>query len=130
MSRSYTSVKPKIHRVYSVEEALSLFRICRNTLSNWVGTGLTPTGGKGPHLFRGAELKRFHDARNTRQKHELRVGEFKCLGCGNAVFPELETVLLTTSKTVRLRAEGSCPDCGAHVIKFLNATECDRMRQN
>ncbi len=87
MNRSYKNVKPKIHRVYSVDDVLSLYGICRNTLSNWERFGLRSTGGKGPRLYRGAELKRFHDARKLRVKGELKLGEFKCLGCGAAVCP-------------------------------------------
>ncbi len=128
MSRSYKNVKPKIHRVYSVDDVLSLYGICRNTLSNWERSGLRSTGGKGPRLYRGAELKRFHDARKLRVKGELKLGEFKCLGCGAVVFPEVETVRIVPSQKALCRAEATCPDCGAPVVKFLGATERDKIK--
>ena len=59
MSRSYRSVRPRANWVYSVEQVLDAYGICRNTLSNWIKGGLRPLDEERPQLFRGAELKTF-----------------------------------------------------------------------
>ena len=94
MSRSYRKVRLRANLVYSVEEVMSRYRVCRNTVSNWVQSGLHPVDRKIPQLFRGATLIQFHAARRARSRQHLRSGEFKCLGCKAAVFPELEGLVL------------------------------------
>ena len=129
MSRSYKRVRPKANRVYSVPDVMQLFGICRNTLSSWVGSGLRPSGGSCPHVFRGAELKRFHKERKTRKRGDLRAGEFKCVGCGSAVFPNPNDIVFRPMENGTISGESSCPDCNAHVFKFLNKTECDSIKK-
>ncbi|MBO9401823.1 tyrosine-type recombinase/integrase [Shimia sp. R9_3] len=128
MSRSYKNVRPCIHMVYSVEEVQSLYDVCRNTVSNWVGAGLTTSDGELPYLFRGAELKRFHDERRQRKRRNLRLGEFKCTGCGQAVFPETKTVSFRELKGNKWFAVATCCDCGRMITKLLGATEHDKIK--
>jgi hypothetical protein len=47
--------------VYSVEELMSLYSVNANTVSNWVGEGLTPSEKQKPYLFQGAEVQRAKD---------------------------------------------------------------------
>lgn len=88
MTRSYKQVHPNVNMAYSVEGVMELYGVSSNTVSNWVGEGLETSDGSIPYLIRGAELKRFHEERKQRTRTNLRYGEFKCLGCGHAVFPE------------------------------------------
>lgn len=97
-------------------------------MSNWVGSGLIPSEGDGPQLFRGAELVRFHAERRARSKSELRYGEFKCTGCKTAVFPECLTLSFTEASHGKTFAQGSCPDCSAVVMKILGETECNMIQ--
>ena len=129
MSRSYRSVRPHSAQVYSSAEVLALYGICRNTLSSWVQSGLRPSDTTIPYLFRGAELKRFHAERAMRGRKDLRLGEFKCLGCGSAVFPDIRSIEVTERKGRAATAHATCCDCGAMVVKFLSATECDKIKK-
>lgn len=124
MSRAYRSVRPRGNLVYSVDEVMALYAISRNTVSNWISTGLRPIDGKRPQLFRGADLALFHEARRARSKRVLRAGEFKCLGCKAAVFPDVETLRLLPRAPGKFIACATCPDCGAHIMKLLAETEC------
>ena len=128
VSRSYRKVRPHDSMVYSVAEVQALFGVCRNTISNWVSAGLTPSDAALPQLFRGAELKRFHAERAARTRRNLRPGEFKCVGCGNAVVPDLATLSLQRRKGQATLAHATCCDCGATVLKLLGATECDKVQ--
>lgn len=129
MARSYRGVRPKKDRVYSGDEVMKLYGICRNTLSNWVTSGLRPSDGQVPYVFRGAELQRYHAVRvRPGGPSTLRPGQFKCLGCAGQVFPELKTVGLHLLKTGKKIANATCPDCGATLHKLLNATTWDAFR--
>jgi integrase len=126
MSRNYGNVRSRQHRVYSVEDVMGLYAVCRNTVSNWVTGGLSPVDQDTPQLFRGAELARFHTERRERSRILLRSGEFKCLGCKMAVFPELATLVVDRSRR-RPMAMAVCPDCRAWMNKLLDDTECNRL---
>lgn len=128
MSRSYAKARPKAHHVYSVPDVMDLFNICRNTVSIWVGSGLRPSDGPGPQIFRGAELKRFHEERKLRTHRQLRVGEFKCLGCGSAVFPDPNNIVFEPMKNGAISGQSRCTDCNARLFKFLGETECDSIK--
>lgn len=124
MSRSYSGIRPKLDRVYSAEQVLVLYGVCRNTLGNWVNSGLRPSAGSLPRIFCGAEIARFHADRRGIEA-PLRCGQFKCLGCKARVFPELATVrFLSVSSAVGL-ALAKCPDCGAGISKIPNETDRD-----
>lgn len=128
LSRSYPQV-PHEAKVYSVAEVQTLFSVSRNTVSNWVGSGLKPSDESAPQLFRGAELKRFHADRAARGHRNLRLGEFKCLACRNAVFPELVTLAVQLREGKPAFASATCCDCGARMHKLLGETECDKVQE-
>ena len=125
MARSYKGVSVKSHRVYTVEDIKSLYKVNSNTVSNWVGEGLITSDRKRPHVFRGAMIKYFHGRRIARSKNNLRPGEFKCMACKAAVFPEIETVADRPSETGRMMHSAVRPDCGVAIWKLSNATDCD-----
>jgi hypothetical protein len=129
MSRAYRKVRPRANLVYSVDEVMSLYGVCRNTVSNWIQSGLSPVGRKTPQLFRGAMLIQFHEVRRVRSRQNLRSGEFKCLGCKAAVFPDLQYLVLAPQTAGRGLTKATCPDCNATVMKFLDATECDKIQK-
>lgn len=128
MSRAYRAIRPRANYVYSVEKVMELYAVCRNTVSNWIGSGLRPVDGRRPQLFRGAELARFHQDRRARSSRHLRAGEFKCLGCKAAVFPDVANLGLITTSRGAVLARGTCPDCDATVYKLLDETECNKLK--
>ncbi|ANT60967.1 hypothetical protein AYJ57_11700 [Salipiger sp. CCB-MM3] len=129
MSRSYRNIRLHEAMVYSVADSQSVFGVHRNTISNWVRDGLKPSDDSLPQLFRGVELKRFHAERAARTRRNLRLGEFKCVACGNAIFPELTTLALTRQEGRATHAHATCCDCGAVLLKLLGATECDKVQE-
>lgn len=116
------------HRVYSVPQVMELYDVCRNTVSNWVGDGLRPSPGEGQHLFRGEELKRFHELRRSRSRQSLRHGQFKCFTCKAIFFPEVGSVEILSGAHRGLTAFAVCPNCEVRNSKFLNEVECDKLK--
>lgn len=127
MSRTYSAVRPKLDRAYSSEQVLELYGICRNTLGNWIASGLHPSDHRLPRIFRGAELARFHEERRG-TKVALRRGQFRCLGCKARVFPNIATLSFFNERSVNHLAIATCPDCSAMVTKILNETDRDAFK--
>ena len=125
MSRNYSLTKPKKHFVYSVEEVMDLFDVNRNTISNWIGQGLKPSDQRIPYVFRGAELRRFLEARHLKNHAVLRRGQFKCVRCKAGVFPLPETISLVAEKGLIAWVSGVCPECQAPLSKIVNETDRD-----
>lgn len=125
MSRSYKNVFPKKNWVYSVEEVMNLYSVTANTVSNWVGDGLTPSDARRPHLFQGSELQRFHQVRRQQIAIKLRPGEFKCFRCKASVFPKIDTVRDSSANGRKHMYNAECPNCSSHVWKASNETDCD-----
>ncbi len=125
MTRLYKGVRVKRHRVYSVDDLMKLYKVSRNTVSNWVMAGLIPSDKQRPHRFRGDVLIRFHAARRAQLTRGLGPGEFKCFGCKAAVIPSPVSVAKRYSRTGGLRLDACCPDCGRMISKFANETDRD-----
>lgn len=127
MSRSYHGVRPHKHRVYSVDDVMALYKVCRNTVSNWVASGLDPSDRGQPYVFRGADLIRFHQV-CAPKKQSLPPGAFQCLRCKARVAPTLSTIRIAPQKPGVFVANATCPNCAASMTKLLGETEYDKLR--
>ena len=123
MTKSYKSVRPKLHLVYGVDDLMALYDVSRNTITNWIKAGLKPSDTHRPYVFRGAAVRAFHEDRRARSEGQLHPGEFKCLGCKTAVLPSVETIEKRSLKLERIMLSSSCPDCGAHLHKIASKTD-------
>lgn len=129
MARSYLGIRPKVHLVYSINDVMLLYGVCRNTPTNWIKTGLRPVDDLQPLLFVGPELTRFHKERALPRARPLRVGEFKCLKCKAAVFPAPDTVKIQRRDFRTPVARAVCPDCSGSPFKLLSESDCDRIER-
>ncbi|MEL6510658.1 MAG: site-specific integrase [Pseudomonadota bacterium] len=93
------------------------YGVCRNTVSNWVQSGLATSDNKRPHLFRGSQLSAFHKARRERSRTTLLAGEFKCRVCDIAVCPPRESIDFKVCQG-REMLIASCPECRGVVTKI------------
>lgn len=125
MARSYKKVSIKKNRVYSVEDIQHLFNVSANTVSNWVGEGLQPSDKLRPYVFQGAVLQQFHMQRKARSRQNLRAGEFLCMRCKSAVFPDIETVRDSDTKSGKHMYVAVCPDCDIPIHKLSHAADRD-----
>ncbi len=128
MTRAHYKVGVGVDQVYSIEELCKLYNVHRNAVTNWLHSGLSKSDSHRPYLFRGAEVKRYHNAQRSKSRAKLKQGEFNCPTCKMAGFPEPETLTFRTTSTGRLMALAACPCCGGVLPKLLNATECDKLK--
>lgn len=125
MSRSYKGVRVKAHHVYSIEDLMELYGVTANTVSNWNADGLMRSDGQKPHLYQGAAVAHFHAQRMGRQRVDLRPGEFKCMTCKAAGFPDIETVERRVFASGRSIIFAICPSCQAQIRKIPSEADCD-----
>lgn len=127
MSRSYKNIRPKKHFVYNVEGLMHLYGVTRNTITNWVAEGLRRSDSFTPHVFNGAEVKRFHESKRLASKATLRIGQFKCFKCKERVFPDLCSLDLYPPKNGSAGVWAMCPNCKCVVVKVVGETDRDKI---
>ncbi|MGB7318388.1 MAG: hypothetical protein WBC85_10525, partial [Planktotalea sp.] len=125
MSRTYKNVKLKKDRVYSVEQLSAEYSVTANTVSNWVGEGLTVSDNQKPYLFRGAVVQEFHRRRRLSVNRKLRPGQFQCRGCQTDVFPKIETVEDFFAQNGKHMYSARCPHCATKLQKISGETDRD-----
>ena len=129
MSRPYRGKRAKIHRVYDIHEVMALFGVSRNTVTNWMASGLRPVDDHIPKLFPGRELCRFHDARTLRKGRKLEPSEFNCFACRTIVSPDPVCIQFEAQTHSKTWLTATCPECGKRIHKILNETTCDALRE-
>jgi hypothetical protein len=101
----------KTHRSYKVEEISRLFGTHKNTVLQWIKSGLQPCGNKRPYLISGGELRDFLQSRRARKKRPCGSGQFYCFRCRAPRPPgggmvEYEAVNDKLGNLIAI-----CPDC-------------------
>ncbi|PYP85535.1 MAG: DNA-binding protein [Candidatus Angelobacter sp. Gp1-AA117] len=101
----------KIHRSYVVEEIAGLLGVHKNTVRQWVKSGLSPCDDRRPILIQGRDLVSFLQARRARNKRHCRPGEMYCVRCRAPKLPagDMAEYQWLTEKCGNLI--GICPDC-------------------
>ncbi|MDI7862840.1 helix-turn-helix domain-containing protein [Rhizobiaceae bacterium n13] len=113
--------------LYRPEDVVELYGICRNTLTNWVKTGLVRLEHEGRHLFRGDDLNAFHRQRREDAKRPCEFYEVHCFACKckhSLLQVNFETQL-TRFGDVRLAIE--CPDRGKPTAKRVTREQLERI---
>ncbi len=110
----------KIHRSYTVEEIAILLGVHKNTVRNWVKSGLCPIDNRRPALIHGPEVVRFLQARRAGNKQTCQPGQIFCLRCRAPRNPaadmaEYQPVTETTGNLV-----GICPSCESMMYRRVN----------
>ena len=110
----------KIHRNYTVNEVAILFDRHKNTVRNWVKSGLAVIDEKRPMLFHGQDLVAFFKNRREKNRHSCQPEELFCVKCRRPRIPEdyMAEFVHVTEQFGRLR--GICPDCGFTMNKNVS----------
>jgi hypothetical protein len=113
--------------VYSEPEVIDLYGVSRNTILNWIKTGLHPVPGRSPRLFHGAELNHFHKERRERAKRPSERDELYCISC------KAQQTMAGREVRVRItyRSGGwltwTCPECCRDATIAVARLQLDRL---
>lgn len=106
----------KLHRSYTTEEIASLFGVHKNTVLNWVKSGLPKIDNRRPVLVLGSELQSFLKGRRTNAKRPCSAGELFCLRCRAPRMPIGRRVLYSPQTPLLGSLTGTCAACGARML--------------
>lgn len=118
----------KIHRSYSVEEMVRLFKVHKNTIRGWFKQGLQAIDGQRPLVVRGEEIRRFLAQRRARAKQACGPGRIYCLPCREPKVPagKIAECHQTGESTGTL--QGICPDCDRMIYRRVNPQKLGAVR--
>jgi hypothetical protein len=94
-----------------------LFRVHKNTVRNWLDTGLQPIDNRRPILILGRQLSSFLYARRARRRRHCAPGQFYCMRCRapKSLADQMAEYLPITSRSGNLK--GTCSDCGTRMCR-------------
>lgn len=103
----------KIHRTYTVKGIAKLFVIHKNTVRDWVRTGLGIIDDKRPTLILGSDLVEFLKARRVKNRRPCCPGQFYCLRCRVPRYPSGDRAEYRVVNDKFGNLIATCPDCDA-----------------
>jgi hypothetical protein len=113
----------KIHRNYTVDEAARLFDVHKNTVRNWMKSGLAVIDERRPTLVLGLELAKFLEARRRETGQRCGPGQLYCIRCRTPKHPadRRADYVPITSGSGNLR--GRCPDCQGTIYRLVSLSK-------
>ena len=110
----------KIHRSYTVEEAARSFRVHKNTVRDWLRSGLQPIDGRRPILILGRHLASFLYRRREHKRQRCGPGQLYCFRCRapRTSAAQRADYLSITASSGNLRA--LCADCGTRMYRRVS----------
>lgn len=115
--------RAKLHRSYTTQEIAALFGVHKNTVLNWVKSGLPRIDNRRPVLVLGSELQSFLKDRRTRAKRPCSAGEMFCLRCRASRTPLGRRVVYAPQTPLLGSLSGSCATCGARMNRRASVTQ-------
>ena len=115
--------KAKLHRSYTTEEIASLFGVHKNTVRNWVKSGLPSIDNRRPSLVLGSELHSFLKTRRSTAKRPCGAGQMFCLRCRAPRAPSERRVLYSPLTPLLGSLAGECEACGARMNRRASVTQ-------
>jgi len=117
----------KIYRPYNVSEIAELFGIHRNTVRNWFRVGLMAIDNKRPTLVKGAELRRFIEARRATGSRPCQPGQLYCLRCRGPQKPVTSSLMFLPSPPGAGNLRGRCSVCGTKMFRRTRLSDLARI---
>jgi len=104
--------------LYSSDQVIELYKICPNTLSNWVKAGLRPICTNPKRLFKGEDLNAFHKSRRAEAKVKLGQFEVYCVAC-KCIHSLLDDPIYVWMKKKAVLVAVGCPTNQTFAPRFL-----------
>lgn len=117
----------KIHRSYTVNEVAACLRVHRNTVREWIRSGLPTCDNRRPTLVLGRELASFLLARRTQSRRPCGPGELYCVRCRLPRRPagEMADYLPRTATSGDLM--GLCAQCETPMYRRVRSASLPRV---
>ena len=115
--RTYNTRRIKRNYPYYLQEIAELFDIHKNSVRNWVKSGLPLVDQIRPHMVHGSALIAFLNERQSKRKHRCLTHEFFCFKCRQPrpLWERLADITITSA--TRLQLSGICNTCNTQVFK-------------
>ena len=129
MSKRCNPNKAKINRSYSVEEIACLLFVHKNTVRQWIKSGLPICDNKKPILILGEELREFLKAKNKKRKQKCKPFEMYCLRCKSPQKPAANMVDYEPITEATGRLIGLCSCCECEINKYISLAGFMKIKQ-
>lgn len=103
------------HRSYTVAEAARLYGVHRNTVRNWMKSGLAVVRAAGLIRILGEELERFRNERKAARRKPCSPGMIYCLKCREPRLPVPTSLDETSANDRTAVVTGLCSTCGTRM---------------
>lgn len=110
----------KANWLYSPDEVLALYQICRNTLGNWIKEGLAHFEKDGRKLFRGDALNAFHQSRLENRKRPCGPFEIYCVSCGGKHSLLEGNIISHAGRSGLVRLSMPCPERTGSASRWID----------
>jgi hypothetical protein len=129
-SRRHNPRRAKRHFSYTLAEVAELYGVHRQTVRNWLKSGLKQLDSGRPALFHGEELNRFHDERRAARRRKCGPRELYCFGCKEPREPagSMLDYLPGTGKTGVV--VGICPECDSLMRQNIGKDRLAQLKTN
>lgn len=115
----------KIHRNYTVEEVARLLSIHKNTVRQWIKSGLPKIDDRRPILIRGRELMAFLQTKRAGRKQPCQPGQMYCFKCHAPKFPAAGMVERRPLNGRVVNVRGICPDCNSMMHRCVSIAKIE-----
>jgi hypothetical protein len=108
----------KAKSTYSIEDITEFLNVHKNTVGDWLKSGLKKIDTQQPYLVWGQDLIDFLNARNRGKKRPCAENQLFCCRCQNPVYAKNNLVRIYHSDK-RTNLRGICEICGSLIIRTL-----------
>ena len=118
----------KIHRNYTVDEVASVFGVHRNTVRQWVKSGLPTSDKRRPMLILGRDLAAYLQARRVKNKRTCKPGEIYCVRCREPRNPAGDMADYRPLTATSGNLIGICPRCDIVMYRRVSLARIEQVR--
>ena len=118
----------KIHRSYYVSEAAEATGVHKNTVRDWIKSGLPICDKQYPTLILGRDLRHFLKAKQQHQKRPCKADEMYCLKCRVPRRPMGGMVDYIARTPTRGQLTALCSHCESVINRFSTQVKAEALR--
>lgn len=119
----------KTHYTYAVGDIAQLFKVHKNTVREWLRSGLKTIDQNHPMLIHGDDLAGFLKKRRQEKKRPCQPGEIFCVRCRTGKLPAGNMADYIPINGTFGNLEGICPDCGGMIYRRASLARLEQFRE-